>query len=436
MSSQKYPVAFRHVVPAKQSILQSLKSRLKHIPDDRQDYAAVLDFDGKYELVDNGVPILKAEGIGSARALILVDVRPVEWEVNVEVPCYGHVERRKVTVRYASQVTAPHVVLQSRFGELKSKLENWTSSVLHRESPRYAVDDHDRFLAAARSALANLLIEQPPVPRAGLSLEVTDVSSELPTRAHESELLETRRQAELDVAEQEASSRIAGIERRLKHQAELEHDQMAASRWRASQSFDDERREKQRWHEQEEARMLEEAFNRGPEALLALMASRNPESIEQLTNYAIRDRSTFERLLMAAAESGVISRSAIEDMFTKAANHMLDGSGAHVGTGAPSGEIDAGSQRGANQAGDKSDEHFDPLDDDFDDRRVETPNDSKSTSENVDDFLSKLLPEDERDESTADREAESRDESEPWTSATAAHVSVAESAPSPAQNDD
>lgn len=387
MSEIEYPVAFRHRVPPKTSILQSMKSRLRDIPNDRQDYAVVLDFAGVFELVPSGTPIARAEGIGSASAMIFVDVRPVFLDIELDLPCQGHVERRKVTVRYLSQVVAPEIVLQDRVERLQNKLEYWTRSLVARESVGYGVDDHERFLAAARSAVASRLLEQPPVSPAGIELQLVEVSAELPTSslAHQQHLIEKTRDADRRIHDVNEDGRVASVSRRREHDEELEMSGFAEERWRARQSLADEQREKAIWQQQADAARLEEAYRRGPEALLALMAAKDPAAMEQLVAYGIKDRDFLADLLLRAAQSGVVSSSAVEDLLTNAANELLRGSGAQVGTGPPASELDRGARRGSVGAGDtEADDDFDPDDDEFDDRPIDS-------GDGLDDLISTMF---------------------------------------------
>ncbi|MCP3990247.1 MAG: hypothetical protein GY724_14315 [Actinomycetia bacterium] len=352
-----------------------MRSRLRDIPDDRQDFAVVLDFDGIYELVPSGTAVARADGLKQAAAMIFVDVRPVFIDVNLDLPCQGHVERRTVTVRFQSQVVAPELVLQDRIERLQNKLEYWTRSLVARESAQYTVDDHDRFENAARQTIVHRLLEHPPASAAAIALQLVEVSAELPegTKSHKQHLIDGTRDTERRIHDAQEDEKVARLDRERVHATRLEETRNEEDVWRARQPLEDEKREKEKWQLGEDAQQLEEAYRRGPEAVLAVMAARDPEFMQQLVAHGVEDRNFLANLLLRAADSGVVNRGVVEDLLTDAANQLLQGSGAQIGTGDVLKEIDNGSQRGPNAEADadRDDEGFDPEDDDFDDRLIE-----------------------------------------------------------------
>ena len=376
MPEIQYPIAHRHRVPPKKSILQSMKSRLKEIPTDRKDYAVVLDFDGIYELVASGTPVSSAEGLKSASAMIFVDVRPIYFDVGLELPCKGYVERRNVTVRFESRVIAPELVLQDRIENVQRTLEYWTRAIVSRESAHYEVVQHEEFLSAARQAVSRSLMENPPVSPAAIELLLVDVSGPLPegVRSAEEEITRSTRNANVRIHNLEQDNRVSSVQRRQDHEQQLEDAAHAHDAWTARQPLEDEQRDKRIWHQTADAARLEEAYRRGPEAVLALMASTDPSAMEKLVVHGIEDRNFLAELLMKAAEKGVISNSVVEDVLADVANSRLLGTAAQLGSGTLNREIDQGVQRGSTSARD-SDDKFDPEDESLDDQVIDLVDD-------------------------------------------------------------
>lgn len=378
MPDANYPVAFRHRVPPKKNLLQSMKSRLRDIPTDREDYAVVLDFNGIYELVPSGTPVAAAEGIRAAAAMIFVDVRPTFIDLDLEVPCRGYVERRLVTVRYQSRVVSAEVVLQDRVERLESRLEYWTRSIVARDSARFDSMHHEEFVAATRRAIAHRLLEQPPVSPAGVEIALVEVSADLPKgyEEHHRDVLESTRNADRRIHDMRQDGRVADIQRQRDHDEQLEDTSRAREQWEARQPFEDQKREKQIWQQQDDAALLEEIYRRGPEAVLAHIAAGDPTALDRLFAHGIEDRNFLAKLLMTAAEKGMIDKTVVEDVLIDAASNRLNGPRAQMGSGTLNRQIDRGTTRGSRHTADADDE-FDPEDDDLDDRLIDLSDDGE-----------------------------------------------------------
>lgn len=373
MTEKPYPIVLRHRLPARTSFFESTRSRLKDIPQDRDDYAVVVDFDGHFELAPNGTPIDKVDGIRSARALVFVDIRPTSIEIAIDLFCAGNIEKRTVRAHFWSQVVSPEAVATVRIGEMRASLEGWARSVLTRPSSRYASTDSVSFEDEAWELLRSTLAERPPVSPTTIQLELGEVVAELPTAqvSHERVLLQGGRtrvekeRAEIDRHDFEL----------LQREHALEVDLNSAD---AEETVFDRRaslREKHFTTEDSEAARLEAAFARGPQAVFALMAARNPDDLANLAQHGIHDRDMMMRVLLETVSSGDFGDATKQDIARSLAKQILQ---IPEGDFEPR-EIDAGEVRRTSEqrtvSDDPLDEVFDLDDDAFDSQPVSTESD-------------------------------------------------------------
>lgn len=315
MADQSYPIAFRHDVPARKSVFESMKSRLRDIPDNRSDYAVVLEVDGQHVLVPDGTSVANADGIRSANALLFVTLQSVHIDVTLKLKCRDLVEDRTVHVRFVSSVHSPEEVVRQRIDSIESSLDNWVRRLVGRTSRQYYVDETAGFEDEVWALLQQTLLENPPIPATALNLTVVDVRAELP----------------IGLAEHE----VAMVQKEREHKADLRNAATDAELFKAQERL----RTLKAEAEDIEAERIEAAYERGVKGILALAAARDPEAINELALEGRRERALQLRAITAVLEAARGSDQVPQGVEVQLLAKLLENTGVDISVDDPTVEL-------------------------------------------------------------------------------------------------
>lgn len=373
MPNPNYPIALRKVVPAKSNVFESMRVRLKEIPSERSDYAVVLEFNGHHELVPNGTPLERADGVRSASGIVFIDIREVDIDIEVEMKTRGHVETRPVRASFRAQVQSPVHAAQTRVSDLGSKLETWLTSVLSLTSQAYSTDEVGLFETEAAPLAGRTLREQPPISETAVQITLLNLEADLPTSEAEAResILGIQRTTRVEVEAARGKHLVAGQVAQFDHEQSLQTTEHDHERWSAGSKQRDALRE----HEWAEAGRIEEAFKRGPQALGALHAARNPAALGELINQALGERQMTVQVWLNAVENMDLPESLKLDLVTAIAQEIMPAGHGSLDTGSGSLGKARGLATSDRPNSNPQDDSFDITDDSFDDRRVDTPDD-------------------------------------------------------------
>lgn len=338
-----YPIAMRHRVGPKKGIFEFVKSRLGDVPDRRGDYAVVMEIDGHFEQIPDGTPIARADGIREADALVFVDIGSVYIDINLELKCEGIVDNRIVQVRFETQVIAPERVLQHRVGSVEARLENWVRRIVGPASREYPLEEWGAFEDDARARVEGSLHADSPLSPAAFDLSLVDLVVDLPpdVLSHEREMLARERKTAAKEHERRDRHVLEDQDRMLQHEIALKAQADEEDLWHAGSSL----RGSKKDVEEDEARRLEEAAQRGTESVLARMAARNPEAIGELVEEIQR-----KQLLQIEAVLAALDRTSDNDKIRGATKEgllgkLLEASGVDIGLGGSISQLETGRKR-------------------------------------------------------------------------------------------
>lgn len=394
-TSSPYPILAHLSLKGPRGIVGRNKERLKDIPTERTGIGLVLDVDGVVHEVEDGTPLRRAHGIGSASAVLLVDLRRRRIKVDVTLPSAEPHHDFSATAVFHCKVRSATAVVQEQVDDLAVELASWTTNILRRRSRDIDPERTADLEAAGRTVLASATSRSPVVPPT--TMAVTLASFEVHVSEDQRKLLN----------EAEARRREAN-RRRLLVQAEHDRQQLAAelaheramredllaqeaiptkteralkenelkARTRIDELNWDElvdeqagrveaQREDQQWdRRRRSADKYEEALGRGPEAVMALLLAEDPGRVAEVLGHQLQSKAALHHLLIEVTRSPHIDGSVLEPYAKQLAD--LVGKELKVGPGfAPPEALDEGSSWGADEEWD------DPSVDDRADRVVD-----------------------------------------------------------------
>lgn len=334
MSDIGYPLMRRWPLGPARGVFNRYRSRLQDVPTDRAGYAVVLDVHGTLEEVPNGIPLVKADGIGRATSAIFVDLRPRTIEIVVAVPCHGRYTEFETHVTYDCDVTHAVAAVERNATDVRAELRSWTAAALRRAGENFAPDDALGFEDHAEIALRRAFRETPPACRSWMDVDLVSVAVPLSTkyrddgRAREDVTMSTtRRIHEIHEGERLADAKLdAGVAGDGRDLRRRRHQIASASRiFELEAGLDDQRLAR-------ESRLLDarvtryrEALAAGPDAMMALIAEQNPSDMKQFLALKLQERADLMQFVFEAIDRKIIDPIDVGSGIIDVAKHIIQG---------------------------------------------------------------------------------------------------------------
>jgi hypothetical protein len=380
-----YPILANLSLKGSRGIVGRNRERLKDIPTQRAGIGLVLDVDGVAHEVEDGTPLRKAHGIGSASAVLLVDLRRRRVEVDLTLPSAEPHRDFSATAVFHCQVRSATAVVQEQVGELEAELAGWATEIVRRRSRAVSPERTAELEAIGRTMLASATTRAPLVPATTIAIKLASfevhVSEDQRTLLREADARrrEAQRREHLVRAEHERQQLAA----ELAHERSLREDYLATSAIPAKTELAlkqnelegrkkiDEfgwqeaigeqagrvqaQQEERKWdRRQRSAARYEEALSRGPEALMALFLAEEPGRVTEVLHHQLQSKEALYGLLAEVTRSPHVHGSALEPF----AKHLVDvvGQQLEIGPGfAPPQGLNDGGAWGEEAEGDDPD---------------------------------------------------------------------------------
>lgn len=291
-AATSYPILAQLRLQGPRGLVGRNRERLKDIPTERTGIGLVLDVDGVVHEVENGTPLRRAHGIGSASAVILVDLRRRRMKIDVTLPSREPHHDFSATATFHCQVRSAAAIVQEQVDDFTEALTGWTTNVLRRRSRSIRPESTAELEAIGRDLLSKATSRSPLLRATVIAIELASFEVNVSGQWREELLAAAAR-------ERAAKARIDQLrwDDRIDEQADIVESNRDDRQWvrrkRSSGEYED-------------------ALARGPEAMMALLLADDPSRIPEVLSRQLQDKAALYQFLIEVTRSPHIDGSVME----------------------------------------------------------------------------------------------------------------------------